>query len=86
MPPSSAFVKIVQSGFLEFDDGPIVDVGIVSIRRRLSDGRDETINFPALDSFDSVQAHFEQNMTNVTFGIKVSRCIGHLMCTIGYWG
>jgi hypothetical protein len=45
MPPSNAFVNIALGQYYKFDDQASADAGILSFRRRLSDGSDEVVVF-----------------------------------------
>jgi hypothetical protein len=84
--PAAAFIKVFLGHYYEFGDKSAVDVGIMSIRWRDSAGVDQTITFPDIDSFDHVATRFNENMTHVTFGIKVRAASGSVVWTLGFWG
>jgi|SRR5437667_6901984 len=85
IPPSAAFIKVVQGDYFEFDDKAAVDIGLINMRRRKPDNSDETINFPNIDGFDTVRVQFNPTMTHVTFGMNVKNCYASLVWTLGFW-
>lgn len=83
--PSPKYFKVSLGSYYEFDDKSSVNVGLIKIRWRDSNGVDQTINFPDINDLDPVLVQYHSSMTHVTFGIRVTSAYGLLVWTLGYW-
>jgi len=85
IPPSAAFIKVFLEHYSEVRDKSAVQVGLMNIRFRDHIGIDRTITFPDIDEFDHVSVQFNNTMTHVTLGLRVTEASGALIWTLGFW-
>ena len=85
IPPSAGFIKVFLEHYFEIHDQSGVQVGLMNIRYRDHIGIERTITFPDIDAFDHVSSQFNNTMTHVTLGLRVTEASGALIWTLGFW-
>ena len=90
MPPSFAFTKVYQHRVEEYGYPDWFSLGraniftlLLSIRSRRPDGSDEQINFPM--SGNMTVAHFDHNMTSVTYGLIFASAATQASLVLDFW-
>ena len=91
IPPSHVLAKVCLNSAQAYGpalggDGLLnVATALVSARRRKSDGSDEQINFPGFFGPDAVEAYYDDNLTNITYGVALISSFTRLIFILEYW-
>jgi hypothetical protein len=80
-PPAAVMAKVTPAFYMEYygDTVGMCGTRIVSIRRRLSSGADQTI------AAGNVPAVFNSTMTSVTYSLFIYNCQARIVLDLGFW-
>jgi hypothetical protein len=78
-PPAPVLAKVTPSFYMEYGSPGMLGVQIVSFRRRLASGADETV------SVGAAPAVSDPRMTSVTFAVFIYNCQGTVVLHVEFW-
>jgi len=79
--PKRVMAKVFPAFYMEYDEDRVsmFNLGLSSMRRRLSSGADETVTLA------NVPARFDNHMTSITYSLYVYNCQVQIVLDLGYW-